>query len=177
MNEGAPGNKRRLPLLPGRTAWARRLSRFSSSRASRASWATRSSTVAGPPGLGSVAEKRISRDAASVPAPDPHCRGPAARDAPVSPAPPGPRACWACLEATAGPRGTPESPSSSPRLHPSHGTPVSGRLPPPGPPATSPRPVPQSRQARPRWGRGHVLLTTSRLAAKGQRDAGAGRTP
>lgn len=76
----------------------------------------------------------------------------AARDIPVSPAPPGPHACWACLEATAGPQGTPGSPSSPPRLHPSHGTPISGRLPPPGPPATSPGPVPQSQQERPTVG-------------------------
>lgn len=46
-----------LPPLPGRPQWERRLSRFSSCRASRASWATLSSTVMGPPGPGSAAER------------------------------------------------------------------------------------------------------------------------
>lgn len=50
--------------------------------------------------------------------------------------------------------GPPRSPSSSPCLHPRHRTPISGRLPPPGPSATatSPCPVPQSRQVRSRVG-------------------------
>lgn len=69
----APARSRpgRLPPLPGLTPWERRLSRFSSFRASRASWATRSSAVAGPPGLGSAAKRAVSRDVASVPDPGP----------------------------------------------------------------------------------------------------------
>lgn len=59
-----------LPALPGRPEWERRLSRFSSCRASRASWATRSSTVAGPPGLGSTAERRVSRGGNPSPLPE-----------------------------------------------------------------------------------------------------------
>lgn len=57
-----------LPPLPGRPQWERRLSRFSSCRASRASWATRSSVVAGPPGPGSAA-KEIRRRGGPSPLP------------------------------------------------------------------------------------------------------------
>lgn len=137
----------RLPPLPGRTPWERRLSRFSSFRASRASWATRSSAVAGPPGLGSAAKRTVSRNAASVPDP-----GSPASESSTSGATRVLSVLRGHCRATGDP--PPRSPSSSPRLHPSHRTPISGRPPPPGPlaTATSPCPVPQSRQVRPRVG-------------------------
>lgn len=46
-----------LPPLPGLPECESRLSRFSSCRASSASWATRSSEAVGPPELGSVQRK------------------------------------------------------------------------------------------------------------------------
>lgn len=63
----ARARPRPLPPLPVLTEWERRLSRFSSCRASRASWATRSSTVAGPPRLGSAAERTVSRASGTGP--------------------------------------------------------------------------------------------------------------
>lgn len=70
-----------LPPLPSRLQWERRLSRFSSCRASRASWATRSSMVAGPPGLGSEAREESEEAAPALPPQDPRpqptcCPGP-----------------------------------------------------------------------------------------------------
>lgn len=55
-----------LPPLPGRPECESRLSRFSSCKASSASWATRSSEAEGPPGLRSVQRKGSARQQPSL---------------------------------------------------------------------------------------------------------------
>lgn len=131
-----------LPALPGQPEWERRLSRFSSRRASRASWATRSST-AGPPALRSAAEETVSEEAAPAPSPQPpHCSGHHSYPSTA-------RAVWTSVQSQHHNR-APGSPSSSPRQHPSCQTPSSGY---PHHPRPGPRPsscVPGPRTAPPR---------------------------